>query len=283
MIIASLLLPLMLQVGPDPASGGVPDHSALVQDRPPREVPVAEPEPSWLAECFELIDQDPARAHVRAQVERERTEGNERVLANHCLGLAATKLERWREAEAAFLAARDEVPEDDLRLRARMGAMAANAAMAVDEPRRALLILNAALVDARASSAGDMTAFILIDRARALVNIGQLEDAEVSLAEARQLRPDDGEARLLAATLLRRLGRLDEAQEQIEEAARIDPLNPQVGLEAGVIAVLDRRDDAARASWQSVIAMAPDGPEAKIARGYLEQLGPASPPISPAP
>ena len=277
MIIASLILPLMLQVGPDPASGGVPDHSALVQERPPREENPLNPQASWLAQCLDLIDQDPARAHVQAQVERERTVGDDRVLANHCLGLASTKLERWREAEAAFLAARDEVPDGDRRLRARLGAMAANAAMAVDEPQRGLLLLDVALADARASSAGDMTAFILIDRARALVNLGQLEDAEISLAEAGQLRPDDGEARLLSATLLRRLGKLGEAQEQIEEAARIDPLDPQVGLEAGVIAVLDQREDAARESWQSVLAIAPESAEAQIARDYLDQLGPASP------
>jgi tetratricopeptide (TPR) repeat protein len=275
MIIASLLLPLMMQVGPDPASGGVPDHSALVQDRPPQNAQDAQPEQSWLSRCFALIDEDPARAHVQAQVERERTAGDERVLANHCLGLAATKLERWREAEAAFLAARDEITEGDMRLRARMGAMAANAAMAMDEDQRALLLLDSALVDARASSAGDITAFILVDRARALVDIGQLEDAELSLAEARILRPDDGEARLLSATLLRRLGKLGQAQKQIEEAATIDPLNPQVGLEAGVIAVLDNRDDAARESWQSVLEIAPDSAEAQVARDYLEQLGPA--------
>ena len=277
MIIASLLLPLMMQVGPDPASGGVPDHSALVQDRPLQDTQDAQPEQSWLSQCFALIDEDPARAHVQAQVERERTVGDDRVLANHCLGLAATKLERWAEAEAAFLAARDEVPEGDLRLRARMGAMAANAAMAMDEDLRALRLLDTALIDARASAAGEITAFILVDRARALVDIGELELAEGSLAEAHILRPDDGEARLLSATLLRRLGKLGEAQEQIEEAARIDPLNPQVGLEAGVIAVLDNRDDAARESWQSVLAIAPDSAEAQVARDYLEQLGPASP------
>lgn len=277
MIIASLILPLMMQVGPDPASGGVPDHSALVQDRPPRPEEQVQPEQSWLAECFALIDTDPARAHVQAQVERGRTTGDKRVLANHCLGLASTKLERWQEAEAAFLAARDEAPESDQRLRARMGAMAANAAMAMDESSRALLLLDIALADARASSAGDMTAFIQIDRARALVNTEQLEHAEVALAEARRLRPDDGEARLLSATLLRRLGKLEEAQEQIEEAARIEPLNPQVGLEAGVIAVFDGRADAARESWQSVTAIAPESAEAAIARKYLEQLGPETP------
>ena len=62
------------------------------------------------------------------------------------------------------------------------------------------------------------------------------------------------------------------------------PRDPQVGLEAGVIAVLSGRDDAARKSWQSVIAAAPDSDEAKTAHGLSRaarrsaQRGPAAAP-----
>ena len=52
--------------------------------------------------------------------------------------------------------------------------------------------------------------------------------------------------------LMRRLDRLGLAQEAIEAAAKLTPTNPEVGLEAGVIAVLAGRDEAARASWQSI-------------------------------
>src|SRR3546814_16749191 len=96
---------------------------------------------------------------------RDGTTGEDRILANHCLGLAATKLERWDEARAAFLAARDDVPQDDPRMRARLGAMAANAMLATGDARGALALLDEAIVDARAGSAGDITALALIDRA----------------------------------------------------------------------------------------------------------------------
>jgi len=277
MTLSAIILPLLLQVGPDPTAGGIPDYSAEIQDRPPREAQeqAIEPPASWLAECFELIDSDPARAHVQAQLRREGTSGEERILANHCLGLAATRLERWDEALAAFLAARDEVPPGDPRMRARLGAMAANAALATGDAAQALRLLDTAIADARASASGDITAFALIDRARTLVELDDLATAETALAEARELRPDDGEARLLSATLLRRMGRLGEAQQQIEQAARVAPNDPQVGLEAGVIAALDGRDAAARESWLSVLALAPESSEAESARAYLQQLGPA--------
>jgi hypothetical protein len=53
------------------------------------------------------------------------------------------------------------------------------------------------------------------------------------------------------------------------------PNDPEVGLEAGVIAVLDGRDEAARANWESVIALDPESPFAETARGYLAQLASA--------
>lgn len=274
----SLLLSLLLQVGFDPTRGAIPDYSAEVQDRQPRESSVIDPpEPtSWLGQCLEQIEQDPARAHVQAQIRRDTIGGEERVYANHCLGLAATRLGRWDEARAAFTAARQETPEVDARLRARFGAMAGNAALVTGDAAGALALLDAARADAMAAQAGSLQALIALDRARALVSAGELEAAEASLAEARTLQPEDAETHLLSATLLRRMERLDEAQSQIEEAARLAPLDPAVGLEAGVIAMLAGRKAAARASWQSVVAADPQSDEARAAQRYLDQLGPAN-------
>ncbi|QIG54114.1 tetratricopeptide repeat protein [Altererythrobacter sp. BO-6] len=277
MILTAILLPLTMQAVPDPSNMTVPDYSAEVQDRPPRESTIVDaPETSgWLGECLAQLDEDPARAHVQAQIRRDTTSGEERVLANHCLGLASTRLERWEEARAAFTAALQETPAEDRRLRARFGAMAGNAALVTGDLGGALALLDGARDDAAASGAGTMQALIALDRARALVGSGQLEAAEAALAEARNLQPEDAETRLLSATLLRRLDRLPEAQSQIEEAARLAPLDPAIGLEAGVIAILSAREEAARASWQSVIELAPDSDEAATAQRYLDQLGPA--------
>lgn len=279
MPIASLIVPILLQAGPDPATGGIPDYSAEVQDRSP--IDTAEPvgpriEQTWLEQCFELADGDPARAHVKAQLQRDSTSGPERILANHCLGLAATNLGRWEEAQLAFLTARDESPAEDLALRARLGAMAGNAALPPGDMQTALSLFEQAEADARASKSADLIALVEVDKARALAGLNRFEEAEALLRDAAKLRPTDGEAPLLLATLMRRLDRLDEAQEVIARAAELDPANPSIGLEAGVIAVLSGREGAARQSWQSVISTAPGSDEAEVAQIYLDELGPAS-------
>lgn len=276
MFLAAFLAPIMMQAGPNPYAGAVPDYSAEVQDRPARtgNVKEAAEQPSWLSECFELVESDPARAHATAQIRRETANGQDRILANHCLGLAATRLGRWDDARAAFLAGRDEVPADDLRMRARLGAMAGNAALAQGDNGGALTLLKQAYDNAQSASAGDLQAFIALDVANLQVQLGQLERAATMLAEARRLQPANPDGWLLSATLMRRMDRLDDAQTQIEEAARLNPTDPQVALEAGVIAILAGRDDAARQSWQSAIELDPEGPLADTAREYLAQLGP---------
>ena len=276
MFLTATLLPLMLQAGLDPTRGGVPDYSADIQDRPPRELSIIDaPQPtSWLAQCLDQLEDEPTRAHVQAQIRRDTTNGQDRVLANHCLGLASTELGRWEEARAAFTAARQETPSEETRLRARFGAMAGNAALVTGDLPGALALLDAARADALAAQAGGMQGLIALDRARVLVGLEQLDAAEAALAEARMFQPDDAETRLLSATLLRRMGKLAEAQEQVEEAARLDPTAPAIGLEAGVIAILDGREEAARSSWQSVIDLSPGTEFATSAQSYLDQLGP---------
>lgn len=276
MFLTATLLPLMLQAGLDPTRGGVPDYSADIQDRPPRELSIIDaPQPtSWLAQCLDQLEDEPTRAHVQAQIRRDTTNGQDRVLANHCLGLASTELGRWEEARAAFTAARQETPAEETRLRARFGAMAGNAALVTGDLPGALVLLDAARTDALAAQAGGMQGLIGLDRALVLAGLEQLDAAEAALAEARMFQPDDAETRLLSATLLRRMGKLADAQEQVEEAARLDPTAPAIGLEAGVIAILDGREEAARSSWQSVIDLSPGTEFATSAQSYLDQLGP---------
>jgi Flp pilus assembly protein TadD len=111
-----------------------------------------------------------------------------------------------------------------------------------------------------------------MDRARAYVALGQQAQAQAALGEARTVAPGNAQAWLLSATLSRRQNNLADAQAQIERAAQIAPQDPEIGLEAGVIAVLSGRDAAARKSWQSVLATAPESDAAKTAKGYLAQL-----------
>jgi tetratricopeptide (TPR) repeat protein len=186
--------------------------------------------------------------------------------------VALGALERWNEAQNAFLRARDAAAPADAASRARLGAMAGNAALAGGSAASALPILDAAQAQARTAKDTDLLGSIAVDRARAFVALNQKPQAEAALAEARTAAPGDAQTWLLSATLSRRENKLTDAQAQIERAAQIAPRDPEIGLEAGVIAVLGGRDAAARKSWQSVIAAAPESDAAKTAKGYLAQL-----------
>lgn len=273
----SIILALLLQVGPDPMNGGMRGDD-LVRDRPPRpgtEQEIIDPTSAWLQSCLDAIGTDAARAHTMAQIRRSQTTGTERVLANHCLGTAASELGLWDDARSAFMAAHDETPEAEIRARARFTMMAGNAALAGGDSEGAVALLEQAASEARSAAAAPLQALAAIDRARALVALDRQDEAMAALDEATMLVPENSEAWLLKATLLRRMNQLDAAQTAIEAAARLAPNMPDIGLEAGVIAVLAGRDDAARQSWQSVIDLSADSPAAKQAKDYLIQLGPA--------
>jgi tetratricopeptide (TPR) repeat protein len=210
---------------------------------------------------------------VPVQIRRGETKGADRVLANLCLGMAASELGLWDDARAAFAAAQSETPESETRTRARFAALAGNAALAGGDAARAEGLLAFAETDARTAKAAPLEAIAATDRGRALVMLGRNEDALAALETATTRAPERSEGWLLKATLLRRLERLGEAQTAIERAATLTPDNPEIGLEAGLIAVLGSRDDAARTSWRSVLVLAPDSPAAATARDYLAQLG----------
>jgi tetratricopeptide (TPR) repeat protein len=198
----------------------------------------------------------------------------DRAGAKQCKALALTRIEGWGEAAALFLSARDDTPAHENGERARLGAMGGNALIASGNMADALGVLDSARADANAAGEARLGGLIQIDRARALVALGQADDAAAALKEAREVMPDSAQAWLLSATLSRRMGKLREAQAQIELAAELAPIDPEVGLEAGVIAVQSGRDEAARKSWLSVLKAAPGSPAAKTAQGYLDQLGP---------
>jgi tetratricopeptide (TPR) repeat protein len=230
-----------------------------------------------LSVCQTQARRDPASAIATASTWLHETAGEEQSYPQQCLGLAYVALLRWQAAEQAFMAAHDARPQDDAAGRARLAAMAGNAALAESRQQDARARFEQA--QAEAATAGDkaLAAEIAADRAKALVGLGLLDEAGQALADARRDAPQDGDVWLLSATLSRRQGKLAEAQSAIETAVALAPADPAAGLEAGVIAALAGRDDAARQSWQSVVRLAPDSPEAATARGYLAQLDPPPP------
>ena len=275
------ILPLLAQVGPFTN----PKDGAAFPERParPAAAPELAPEAATPAvrDCAEAVEADPDGALDLARSWLARARGREAAEAQMCIGLAQSRLEDWDSAERAFTAGRDGAGSDRL-LRARLGSMAGSAALAGAAPARALAALDIAAADARGLASPALEGGIALDRARALVALKRDGEAREALAEARAAAPGNAEGWLLSATLARRQGRLGEAQAHILKAAELVPVDPEIGLEAGVIAVLSGHEAAARKSWQSVIAAAPESPAAEIARGYLAQLGPGRVPETPA-
>ena len=229
------------------------------------------PEFDRLKVCLDHARSDPATAIAIASSWLAEATGPGKALPQQCLGQAYVSLLRWDAAEKAFLAGRDDVTADD-GLRARLGAMAGNAALAAGDNQGALAALAGAEVDASAARMAELAGTIAADRARALVALEQPAAAGQALARARRDAPQDAEIWLLSATLARRQNDLPGAASFIATALALAPKDPQVLLEAGAIAILDGDEQAARGYWQDVQTVAPDTPEAATAAGYLGQL-----------
>jgi tetratricopeptide (TPR) repeat protein len=244
---------------------------AIAQSAAP--APAQTVEGARLDVCLDKARTDPTTAISEASQWEAQTSGADTASPRQCLGMAYTALLRWEAAERMFLSAREALPADDHFRRAQLAAMAGNAALAEQRGAAATMALNLAVADAESTGDGPLQAIVQIDLARALVLQQDEAGAGAALAKARALDPQSPYAFLLSATLARRQGDLAAAQGFIQTAATLAPDYPETGLEAGVIAMLDGREDAAKASWESVIATDPGGEVAATARDYLAQLG----------
>lgn len=274
----SFLLALtLMQVGPNPGTSpitAVPLELAeqRSRSRTAERTERASNSTTLIQECQSEAAQNGAAAETDARSWLSVAEGQERALAQHCLGLALANQAQWAGSAIAFETAFGLVPESSAQYRTQLAALAGNARLTGGEMQRALDILGAAAVQAEELEMYDLLGEIEIDRARAFVATQQNDAAVLALEIARDAKPGSALAWLLSATLSRREDDLAAAQSQIERAAALDPRDPAIGLEAGLIAALAGFDDAARQSWQSVIALAPGGPEAAAARDYLTQI-----------
>lgn len=272
-MIAALLLPVLAQVAA-PAGPAMPGPALPGNDGKAGKMAALLPQgDDRLQACLHLAQDDPDAAIRTAGDWLSESKGDAKTFPYQCLGAALARLGQWEEAEQAFLEARKALPESETIRRARLAAMAGNAALADRRYEAALASLD--LAKAGAADGGDaaLAGGIEIDRARTLANLGRPAETGEALAAARKESPDNAEAWLLSATLARREGRLADAQAYIEKAVELNPVDLQTGLEAGVIAMLAGHEDAARKSWQSVADADPASDEGKAAKAYLAQIG----------
>ena len=284
-MIASLLLPLFVHASPvaltPPDVSGLPPSAEInrpvarqPKKQPPEAPPAAMPPgaPDELQTCLHLAQTKPAEAIKQAGDWLSASKGAAKAFPYQCLGAALGQSGSWDEAEYAFLQARAALVPSETVQRARLAAMAGNAAMVDERYDAALNALDLARADAASTGDATLTGGIAVDRARALANLGRLPETGEALAIARKNVPNNPEAWLLSATLARRENRLAAAQGYIEKAAELRPVDLEIGLEAGVIAMLSGNEQAARKSWKSVIDADPSSPEAQTAQSYIAQL-----------
>ncbi|MEH6758485.1 MAG: tetratricopeptide repeat protein [Parasphingorhabdus sp.] len=218
-------------------------------------------------ECVDLAVDDPVSGVVEAN--KWRIEGGG-FLARHCLGFAYAEQFNWTAATTAFVEAAREAEIAKYPRVANFWAQAGNAALAGDQPEKALEYLNAALV--QGSLLGLEKGEVHLDRARAHVALNHYDAAKSEFASVHELAPQDPLAWLLSATLARRMGDLPLAKADIAVAAKLAARDPAIALEAGNIAY-DGGDTAeAKANWEKAVEIDAESRPAKAAKKYLAQL-----------
>lgn len=242
--------------------------------REPREQTEAAPTPratadagrARLAACAQLSQSDPASAIAEGARWLVEDGGAD---AEQCLGLGYAADGQWDQARGAFMRAAEGLAADDIRRPALLG-QAANAALAGGDAAAARTALDTVLaypaLDANARGEA------LLDRARALVALGDGPAAQTDLTAAQALLPNDPLVWLFSATLARRQGELDAAGDFIDRALELDQENPAALLEAGNIAIRLNAFDIAREAWTRAAASDAESAEGQAATRNLAQL-----------
>lgn len=254
--------------------------AAMLQAAPPVIDPILEPrreEPrgeapppavgdarSRLAQCAALADED-AEAAIAEGARWLLDDGG--VDAEQCLGIGYAAAERWDEAVGAFDRGAAAAQPD--RRRALQG-QAANALLASGDAEGARARFDALLTGD--GLVGDLRGETLVDRARALVALGDGPAAQADLTAAQALLPNDPTVWLLSATLARRQGQLDAAGDFIDRALELDEENPASLLEAGNIAIRLNAYGVAREAWGRALALDPESGPGQAAARNLDRL-----------
>lgn len=230
-----------------------------------------------LAACIKQAKTDPPDAISTASSWLVDARGSQNSYPQQCLGFAYLYQQKWDASRHAFTAARDALPAKDFAGRARLGAMAGNAALGAAEWLNALPLLDTAQADAKEAGEMSLAGSIAADRARALVGIGRNDAAAEALTKARSWDPRSGQVWLLSATLARRMKQMAKARQFIKTASGLAPKDPDIKLEAGLIAALSGSNPEAKAAWEAVILLAPGTRDANSAKAYLKELALAPP------
>lgn len=247
----------------------------LVAAAPPKQ---AAPGLAQYRACITKVQTDPKAAVQEASVWRDQGGG---AAAKQCLGLAFISLDQPKNAAAAFTQAAQDMEQgrglagglisSGPSALAGLYGQAGNAALIAGDPAQAYALLSRAIDFAKLLP--EVRGDLLVDRARAAVELRDYKSAVADLERAAKLLPTRSDVWLLSATAKRYLRDLTGAEADIAKAVSLRPTDPDVLLERGAILALKGDMASARKDWQTIIAAAPKSSAAKSARADLEASG----------
>ncbi len=216
--------------------------------------------------CTAIARNDPQRALSVASNWRVRGGG---IAARQCLGLANVGLERWPQAAEAFeSAAKEAGAAGDSRV-SDLWTQAGNAWLAADDSQKAKGAFDSALATIFLSD--ELRGEVHLDRARALVALGDLAAARNDINQGLALVGKDPFAWYLSAALALREGNMEKARADIAKAVELAPDDADVLVQAGTIAGTAGDAPTARNYYERAIKAAPGSDAARLAGQALNE------------
>ncbi len=248
------------------------------------------------SECMKLVEMAPKRAYELAAQWRDYSGG---IPAEHCMALALFAQGEYEKSAGMFedlskraqqqakLPAPQGPPEVKLDKDGKremapppevlpagiaidLMAQAGNAWLMAEKNEKAYADLSTAL--SMTGINDDQAAEVLIDRARARVEMGNLEGAVKDLDEALGRGGPRSEAYSYRAAAHRALGHYQSAREDIDKALMLNAENVDALLERANLNQAIGNSDAAVMDWIQVIKLDPDSPAAKAAADSVNKV-----------
>lgn len=221
--------------------------------------------------CVETAGRAPEQAFEEALEWRDRGGG---VPARHCAALALVELGRYQLAAERLEEIANDIELDrrtaDQDMRAEVLGQAGNAWLLAAKPQKAYLAFSDALIET--PDATPHRAGLLIDRARALAEVGDYIGAVRDLDQAARIDRDNAEIYAYRASARRALDSLGMARADVERALVLDADNIYALLERGNLRSLAGDIAGARADWTRILSLAPGTPAADAARSNIQKL-----------
>lgn len=186
-------------------------------------------QPPAYKECTELAGREPAQALAKAE---EWLKVDDGFAAHHCRAMALYGMARYPEAAEALGVVRQKILPDNIALRTYVARQGAKAWVSAGRSEQALGILSAQIGEMGIgkhdnATEAQLSAGLLLDRAKLRMNYGQTSQAVQDLDHAISLSPLNEEVLLQRALAFEQLRDFSLAKQDLAAVLRLDPKNTE--------------------------------------------------------